>query len=98
MDADDFFARVERAIIDSRLLRDERRVLEQETAKVRGTLRSAVAEMASLRVAMAADRSRGATRGDEPALPVEPERLECVTSYIQSQQDALQALRLRMLN
>ena len=98
MDADDFFARVERAIIDSRLLRDERRVLEQEAAKARRALRWAVTEMANLRAAMAADRSRRATRGDEPALPVEPERLECVKTYIESQEDILQAFRKRMLN
>ena len=98
MDADDLFARVERAIIDSRLLRDERRVLEQETAKARRALGSAVLEMANARAAMEANRSRHATRRDEPALPIEPERLECVTAYIQSQRDLLQALRLTILN
>jgi hypothetical protein len=98
MGGDDLFARVERGIIDNRLLRDQRRFLEQEIAKVRHALRSAVLEMANLRAAIEADRRRNATRGEEPELPVESDRLECMKTYIESQQDALLAFQKRMLN
>jgi len=98
MDRDDLFARVERAIIVSRLLRDERRILEQEMARARHALRSAVLEMANMRARIDADRSRCATRRQEPELPVERDRLECVNVYIESQQDILQTFRKKMLD
>lgn len=98
MDGDDLFARVERAIIVSRLLRDERRILEQEMAKSRHALRSAVLEMAKVRAGSEADRSRRATHGDEPELPAESDRLDCMKTYIEAQQDALLAFHKRILN
>ena len=98
MGSDDLFARTERAIIDNRLLRDERRILEQETANARRALRTAVREMADLRAVIEASRRRGAATGDEPNVPVEAERLQCMQTYIQSQQDVLGTLRNRMAN
>ncbi len=98
MDRDDLFTRVERAIIVSRLLRDERRILEQEMARARHALRSAVLEMANLQARIKADRSRCAAQRQEPELPVERDRLECVNVYIESQQDILQTFRKKMLD
>ena len=98
MSTDDLFARTERAIIDNRLLRDERRILEQETAKARCALRTAVREMASLRAVIEAGRRRGPASGGEPEVSAETERLECMKTYIQSQQDVLRTLRNRIAN
>jgi hypothetical protein len=98
MGSDDLFARTERAIIDNRLLRDERRILEREIAKARCALRTAVREMADLRAVIEAGRRRGAASGDEPELPVETERLQCMKTYVQSQQDVLRTLRNRTAN
>ena len=96
MTSDELFARVERAIIDSRLLRDERRILEQACASARQHLRSAVIEMAELRTASCEDRRRRAARADEPELPTDSERLECINDYIRSQQELLRALREKL--
>jgi hypothetical protein len=98
MTMDDLFARVERAIIDSQLLRDKRRILQQETATARRALRLAVLEMAELRAAINADRRRRAALGDGPESPAEIERLDCVKAYIRSQREVLQTLRKKMVS
>ena len=98
MGSDDLFARVERAIIDSRLLRDERRILQQQGAKARDALRSAVLEMANLRAVIEADRIRRARRQAEPESPIESDRVECVKTYMQSQEDVLRAFRRRIIH
>jgi hypothetical protein len=94
MTMDDLFARVERAIIDSQLLRDKRRILQQETATVRRALRLAVLEMAELRAAINADRRRRAALEDGP----EPKPLDCVKPCTASQREVLQTLRKKMVN
>jgi hypothetical protein len=98
MTSDDLFARVEHAIIDSRLLRDERPILEQACANARQALRSAILEMAELRAAICEDRRRREARGYEPGLPTHSERLEWIKDYIRSRQELLGALRDKTLN
>jgi hypothetical protein len=98
MTMDDLFARVERAIIDSQLLRDKRRILEQEIATARRALRLAVLEMAELRAAIKADRTQRAALEDGAELPAEIERLDRVTAHIGSQREVLQALRKKIAN
>jgi len=98
MGSDDLFSRVERAIIDSRLLRDERRILQQQVAKARAALRSAVLDMANVRAVIAADRIRNARREAQPESPIESDRLECVKTYMQSQEDVLRAFGRRMIH
>jgi hypothetical protein len=105
MVSDDLFARAERAITESRLLRDERRLLEKRLSTIRRALRAAVIEMVNLRAAIEADRRLSALRGSGPNSPdwadaecLDIERLECLKDYARSQQETLRALAWKLLN
>jgi hypothetical protein len=65
MTLDALIVRAERAIGENRLLRDERRFLEQQCSHARNALRSAVVEMSYLRAAIQANRKRRGVGGGE---------------------------------
>ncbi len=95
---DDLFARAQRSIMENRSLRNERRLLEQECARARGMLRSAVVKTANLLASIHADRRLREVGGDSESAWADVERIECVKGCIESQREVLEALRKKMLN